>query len=35
MRLYERLGFRPAADEGVYVRMEWDPSAGGQTKIAS
>jgi ribosomal protein S18 acetylase RimI-like enzyme len=31
MRLYERLGFRPAADEGVYVRMERDP----QVKIAS
>jgi ribosomal protein S18 acetylase RimI-like enzyme len=25
-RLYDRLGFRPAADEGVYLRMEW----GGQ-----
>ena len=35
MRLYERLGFRPVADEGVYVRMEWDPGAGGQAKIAS
>jgi ribosomal protein S18 acetylase RimI-like enzyme len=35
MRLYDRLGFRPVADEGVYVRMEWDPSAGDQVKIAS
>jgi ribosomal protein S18 acetylase RimI-like enzyme len=25
--LYRRLGFRPAGDEGVYVRMEWDPKA--------
>lgn len=39
--LYERLGFRPAADEGVYVRMEWDPDgadgapAAAQTKFAS
>lgn len=24
--LYERLGFRPVADAGVYVRMEWDPA---------
>jgi GNAT superfamily N-acetyltransferase len=31
MTLYRRLGFRPAADEGVYVRMDWDP----QVKIAS
>lgn len=23
LRLYERLGFAPVADEGVYVRMEW------------
>jgi ribosomal protein S18 acetylase RimI-like enzyme len=27
MSLYRRLGFQPAADEGVYVRMEWDPAA--------
>ncbi len=25
LRLYERLGFAPVADEGVYVRMEWRP----------
>jgi ribosomal protein S18 acetylase RimI-like enzyme len=24
-RLYERLGFRPVADEGVYLRLEWEP----------
>jgi ribosomal protein S18 acetylase RimI-like enzyme len=35
MRLYERLGFRPAADEGVYVRMEWEPRGGDQVKMAS
>ena len=27
MRLYERLGFRPVGDEGVYLRMEWTPAA--------
>jgi ribosomal protein S18 acetylase RimI-like enzyme len=35
MRLYERLGFRPVGDAGVYLRMEWDPSARDQVKIAS
>lgn len=25
MRLYERLGFRPIADRGVYFLMEWRP----------
>ena len=30
MRLYERLGFRPVAEEGVYLRLELD-----QVKIAS
>ena len=36
LRLYERLGFRPAADAGVYLRMEWDPAApADQVKIAS
>ena len=30
--LYERLGFRPVADAGVHLRMEWDPA---QVKIAS
>ena len=23
LRLYTRLGFRPVADQGVYVLMEW------------
>jgi ribosomal protein S18 acetylase RimI-like enzyme len=32
--LYERLGFRPAGEHGVYLRMEWYP-AGGQADIAS
>jgi ribosomal protein S18 acetylase RimI-like enzyme len=30
LRLYRRLGFRPAGDEGVYLRLELD-----QVKIAS
>ncbi|MAE65353.1 MAG: GNAT family N-acetyltransferase [Phycisphaeraceae bacterium] len=25
MRLYERLGFRPIGDTGVYLLMEWTP----------
>jgi GNAT superfamily N-acetyltransferase len=25
LRLYERLGFHPAGDEGVYLLMEWRP----------
>jgi ribosomal protein S18 acetylase RimI-like enzyme len=25
LRLYERLGFRQAADRGAYLFMEWDP----------
>jgi RimJ/RimL family protein N-acetyltransferase len=28
-RLYDRLGFRKAGDEGVYDRLEWSPEAGG------
>lgn len=28
-RLYERLGFRPVKDEGVYVLMEWSVTAAG------
>jgi ribosomal protein S18 acetylase RimI-like enzyme len=32
--LYERLGFRPVGEHGVYLRMEWDP-ASGQAKMAS
>ncbi|HEX2223314.1 MAG TPA: GNAT family N-acetyltransferase [Thermoanaerobaculia bacterium] len=26
LRLYERLGFRPIADRGVYFLMEWRPT---------
>ena len=26
-RLYHRLGFRPAGDEGVYLRMQWNAEA--------
>lgn len=26
LRLYERLGFRPSADRGVYWFMEWQPT---------
>lgn len=26
-RLYERLGFRPAADAGVYILMEWSANS--------
>lgn len=25
-RLYHRLGFRPVGEDGVYLRMRWDPS---------
>jgi ribosomal protein S18 acetylase RimI-like enzyme len=25
--LYERLGFEPVGETGVYLRMEWDPNA--------
>jgi ribosomal protein S18 acetylase RimI-like enzyme len=32
--LYERLGFRPVGEAGVYLRMQWDPP-GDQAKIAS
>jgi len=27
LSLYERLGFRPVGETGVYLRMEWDPAA--------
>jgi ribosomal protein S18 acetylase RimI-like enzyme len=30
-RLYERLGFRPAGEHGVYVLMERPPGAGGSS----
>jgi len=26
-RLYDRLGFRPAGEEGVYLRMQWNPGS--------
>jgi GNAT superfamily N-acetyltransferase len=26
LRLYQRLGFRQAADEGIYLRLEWRPA---------
>jgi ribosomal protein S18 acetylase RimI-like enzyme len=26
--LYERLGFKPVGETGVYLRMEWESSAG-------
>ena len=29
MRLYERLGFKPAEDKGVYLLMEWSGPATG------
>jgi hypothetical protein len=25
LRLYERLGFAPIADKGVYLFLEWSP----------
>lgn len=28
-RLYDRLGFRQIADEGVYLLLEWPPAARG------
>lgn len=27
-RLYERLGFRVAGDDGVYLAMQWHPATG-------
>jgi ribosomal protein S18 acetylase RimI-like enzyme len=33
--LYDRLGFLPVGDEGVYLLMEWTPTADAQAKIAS
>ncbi len=29
MRLYRRLGFRPAEDRGVYLLMQWTPDPPG------
>src|SRR5215472_6613305 len=31
LRLYERLGFVPIADKGVYLFMEWSPCVQRQT----
>jgi ribosomal protein S18 acetylase RimI-like enzyme len=33
--LYERLGFRAVGETGVHLRMQWDPGAADQVKIAS
>jgi len=35
LRLYERLGFVPIADKGVYVFMEWSPGVASQAHTAS
>jgi GNAT superfamily N-acetyltransferase len=32
LRLYERLGFRVLEDKGVYLLMEWSPSAPAQAE---
>jgi ribosomal protein S18 acetylase RimI-like enzyme len=29
--LYERLGFHQAGEQGVYLRMEWEPTSRGTT----
>lgn len=29
MHLYNRIGFRPVMDQGVYILMEWTPSSAG------
>jgi ribosomal protein S18 acetylase RimI-like enzyme len=31
--LYERLGFRPVGETGVYLRMEWDPSEAAPAQL--
>lgn len=30
--LYDRLGFRPIGDAGVYLHLEWTPPASGSTE---
>ena len=35
MSLYQRLGFQPVGEHGVYLRMEWDPAGSDQVKTAS
>ena len=32
MRLYQRLGFAPIADEGVYKLMKWSPPMAGRAE---
>jgi GNAT superfamily N-acetyltransferase len=34
MRLYERLGFRPIHDKGVYLQLEWTPATAGLVETA-
>lgn len=34
-RLYDRLGFRPIRDEGVYLRMQWNAEAGDDGAVSS
>ena len=34
-RLYDRLGFRQIADQGVYLLLEWRPGAAGSAAPAS
>ena len=34
LRLYERLGFAPTTDRGVYVMLEWRPTSGDETVSA-
>ena len=33
-RLYERFGFRPAQEDGIYLLMEWEPGAGAGVREA-
>ncbi len=35
LHLYERLGFSPVSEEGVYYRLEWRPPTTVQTNTAS
>jgi len=32
MRLYQRLGFQPKEDKGVYLLMEWSPAREEETR---
>jgi GNAT superfamily N-acetyltransferase len=29
LNLYQRLGFVPVADQGVYLMLQWSPTSGG------